>query len=606
MARMGERLMGCARPDAPGSAEGLASAAPGCETAAMRGQRATMKPEVRTAPVAASLLAHLLRDFTREIGQDGALLRGIAAEAGDPAAAAFETALVAEALAHPALRREAPALAAALMACLVAMEDGGALPRGIGLPPLNIISDDPQRLDIRTATHAFSGNLRQGVLHQRLRATPGPGVQHGGAMIEFRLWGRAHCLDVEDAITEARVIRAPGLVRLEQVSAIAAPGRFGGAPRPVGRLAYIYEISAGSPWLRVTVRFDPAPGVAPQRLRLITACDGISDGTPFTLAEVEGAAVALAPGMVELHEGAVASVALRQHRAGGLRLELRPGAPGAVVNAKLSVRPDGAAHWLVLRHTPDAGGTVTEERLLLDRDTPDAAAIRRGWDCGHARGQGIALLAAARCLGMAGVAGAALSGFVARLLARLRAEPVLDALDAGFLVLAERALDEAPSLPRLLALERRAALADGLERGLYGDAPGQAAAIMALAELGEAIALARALAGLGVVSAPVTRDGQAAMAELPAVGGAPVADTLSLALLLRALGSVARARGGGQLTLDPATAARAARLEALYANLLALRLRGEGDGIAAADDALGGPASGAGQAAAMAAMAQRG
>ncbi len=571
----------------------------------MRGQRATMKPEVRAAPVAASLLAHLLRDFAREIGHDGALLHGIASKAADPAAATFETALVAEALAHPSLHHEASAFAAALMACLMAIEDGGTLPRGIGLPPLAIISDDPQRLDIRTATHAFSGNLRQGVLHQQLRDAAAPGVQHGGAMIEFRLWGRAHCLDVEDAITEARITRAPGLVRLEQVSAIAAPGRFGGAPRPVGRLTYIYEIDAGSPWLRVTVRFDPVPGVAPQRLRLITACDGISDGTPFSLAEVEGASVALAPGMVDLRAGAVASVALRQPGAGGLRLELRPGAPGGVVYAKLSVRPDGAAHWLVLRHAPDAGGTVTEARLLLDRDPPDAAAFRRGWDCGRARGQGVALLAAARWLGMAGGGNAALSGFVARLLARLRAEPALEALDAGFLVLAEHALGEAPSLPRLLALEQRTVLADGLERGLYGDAPGQAAAILALAELGEAEALAHALAGLGVVSAPVTLGGQTGMAELPAVGGAPVADTLSLALLLRALGAVARARGGGHLTLDPATAARAARLEALYAGMLALRLRGEGDGIVASDGALGGPASGAGQAAAMAAMAHR-
>ncbi|MES2710139.1 MAG: hypothetical protein V4653_01020, partial [Pseudomonadota bacterium] len=425
-------------------------------------------------------------------------------------------------------------------------------------------------------------------------------VQHGGAMIEFRLWRRSHCLDVEDAITEARITRAPGVVQLEQVSAIAAPGRFGGKPRAVGQLTYSYEISAGSPWLRVAVRFDAAPGVTPDRLRLITACDGISDGGSFTNAAVDGTAVALAPGMVVLRDGALGAVALWQPGAGGQRLELRAAAPGSVVNAKLAVRPDGAAHWLVLRHTPDARGTVSEDRLLLDCDPPDPAAVRRGWDYGRARGQGIALLAVAQCPGLPGA-----SAFQNRLLARLHAEPTLDALDAGFLVLAECALGEAPSLPRLLALEQRTALGDGLEIGLFGDAPCQAAVIMALAELGESAALARAIAALGVASAPVVREGRIGMAELPALSGAAVADTLSLALLVRALAAVARGRALGRLKLDAASAARAARLEVLYANLLSLRLHGAGDGIAATDCALGGPASGAGQAAAMAALAGR-
>ncbi|MBR0657200.1 hypothetical protein [Plastoroseomonas arctica] len=569
----------------------------------------------RAAPLAPALLAHLLRDFACAIGHDGTLHRGIAAAPGEATAGAFETALAAEALTHPALARTEPALAGALVECLRAMAAGGTLVRAIGKLPLVVVSDDPERLDIRTATHEFFGNLREGVLHQRMRDATGPGVKHGGAMIEFRLWGRAHCLDVEDAIVEARVDRAPGLVRLTQVSAIVAPGRFGGAPREVGRLSYTYEIRAASGWLGVTVRFEPAPGVAPRRLRLITACDGISDGESFTEAAVDGAPVPLAAGMVTLCEGTVAAVTLRQAGAAGLRLELRPAA-GAVVNAKLSVRPDAAAHWLVLRHGPEGADAVTvaEERLLLDHEIADPRADQRGRALGRARGRGVALLAVARRLALAedGLAPvpeaerAALRGFAATLLAELRATPALAALDAGFLVLAERALGEASSPARLLALERREALGDGLERGLYGTALDQAAAIMALAELGEAGAVARALAALGIVTAPVALGGRRGMAELPAIAGMSAEDAASLALLVRALACVARARGAGALVLDPTAAARATRLGSLYTGLLDARLRGDGDGLAVADSALGGPASGAGQAATLGALAGRG
>jgi hypothetical protein len=166
-------------------------------------------------------------------------------------------------------------------------------------------------------------------------------------------------------------------------------------------------------------------------------------------------------------------------------------------------------------------------------------------------------------------------------------------------VVAEEVLGEPPSRDRLLALEQRESLGGGLERGLYGTAADQAAAIMGLAALGEAAALTRALAALGVVSVAVELQGRRAMAELPAVAGIAAEDTLSLALLLRALVAVALARGAGTLALDASTAARAARLEALYTSLLEARLHGDGDG-------LGGPASGVGQAATLAALAGRG
>jgi len=583
----------------------------------MRARHKAIGVTRQAAPVAASLLAHLLRDFVCEVGWDGALLRGIADAPGGTAASAFETALAAEAMAQPALLRADPRLAGALTDCLLAMAAGGSLTRAIGRLPLVIASDDPEGLEIRTATHEFFGNLHKGVLHQRLRGGSGPGVQHGGAMIEFRLWGRQHCLDVEDAITEASIAREPGLVRLTQVSMIAAPGRFGGAPRPVGRLTYSYEIRAANASLGVTVRFDPAPGVAPDRLRLITACDAISDGGAFTKAEVDGNAIAISPGMVTLREGAVATLTLRQPSAFGLRLTLHPAEPGLVASAKLSVRADVAAHWLVLRHAPgpERGVVlVAEERLLLDHDLPGPLADQRDRDLGLACGRGIALLALARRLAhdRDGIAAmpegdrTALQRFASALLEELRAAPALEALDAGFLVLAELALGEPPSADRLLGLERRAALGEGLEQGLYGTAPDQAAAIMALAALGQADAVTRALAALGIVSAPVELAGRHAMAELPALAGAPVGDALSLALLVRALAAVSLARGAGDLALAPATATRAVRLEALYAGLLDARLRGDGDGIAVADSALGGPASAAGQAAALGALAGRG
>jgi hypothetical protein len=613
----------------------------------MRKSGAAIEIDRRAAPVAALLLAHLLRDFACDIGHDGALLRGIAGEAGEAAAGAFESALAAEAMTHPALVRESPELAGELAACLMAMAEGGTLIRAMGRLPLMVASDDPERLDIRTATHEFFGNLRQGVLRQRMRGTSGPGIQHGGAMIEIRLWGRSHCLDVEDAIVEVQVTTTPGVVRLTQVSAIAAPGRFGGTPRAVGRLSYTYEIRAASPWLGVTARFDLAPGVAPRRLRLITACDGISDGGAFTEVRVDGVVADLTPGMVTLREGPVAAITLRQLGASSMRLEVRPVAPGDVMNAKLSVREDAAAHWLVLRHAPgsiaadrvatapsgarmtnwpadaamaidttkaEAAFSVAEERLLLDSDAAALPTSQRGRGLGQARGRSIALLAVARRLAhaedtlapMAAAERAALRGFVATLMAELHAAPALVALDAGFLVLAEQVLGEPPSRDRLLALEQRESLGGGLERGLYGTAADQAAAIMGLAALGEAAALTRALAALGVVSVAVELQGRRAMAELPAVAGIAAEDTLSLALLLRALVAVALARGAGTLALDASTAARAARLEALYTSLLEARLHGDGDGIAVADSALGGPASGVGQAATLAALAGRG
>ncbi|MES2710138.1 MAG: hypothetical protein V4653_01015, partial [Pseudomonadota bacterium] len=118
-------------------AHGTLASHPGdCESCAMGSNALTADHGVRAAPVAASLLAHLRRCFVRAIGKDGALQHGIAEHAGDPAAAAFETAIAAEALAHPVLRREDPRLAAELAECLLAMEADGDLARAIGRPPL--------------------------------------------------------------------------------------------------------------------------------------------------------------------------------------------------------------------------------------------------------------------------------------------------------------------------------------------------------------------------------------------------------------------------------------------------------------------------------------
>lgn len=560
------------------------------------------------AGVARSLLLHLLRDFTPIVAIGGGLHRGISDRAGVAVAGALETALAAEALSQPLLAKQAPEIAEALFACLAAMSSGGVLARAVGALPMQLLSADPRALDLRTTTHQFHGDLHAGVLRQRLGGWAEKGLQHGGTMVEFQLAGRDHCIDVEDNVVEVRVEREPSRVRLHQVSEIAAPGRFGLRRRAVGLVTYTYEIAADTPWLDVEVAFEPRPGVVPQRLRLLTACDGLSDSRAYRSIRVEGREVAPVPGVMTLQAGPLQEVSVSQPGVGGQTLTLRPERPERVVNCKLTVREDQAAHWLLLRHDPGAALRVREQRLLLDGP---AAPRQRGRDFARARGRGIALHAAARWLrqrrrddGQPGAAQqAALETLCADLREAMRREEGLPALEVGFLVQAELLLDLPPAEEALLALEQRERLNEALEQGCYGTPADQAAAILGLVAMGAVEALGRALIALRLGSHPVETDGRSAMAELAilrvAEGEHRAADAFSLVLLVRALRATTRARACGRIVLSPEVAARAARLERQYADLLVARLRVEGEGLAVADSPLGGRTAGAGQAAAL-------
>ena len=99
---------------------------------------------------------------------------------------------------------------------------------------------------------------------------------HTGHLVEFRLGGRKHCIDVEDSITDCGLLRTVDGITLFHESTIEAPASLlSRRPEPVATLRYSYEIRADSAAILLRVTLRAAPGIVLSHLRLTTACDAL-------------------------------------------------------------------------------------------------------------------------------------------------------------------------------------------------------------------------------------------------------------------------------------------------------------------------------------------
>lgn len=522
-------------------------------------------------------------------------------------------AAAAEALAHPLLGGGEGATD-----LLLALADGDEPPpRALGPARLTVEDASPRRFRIATPHHLFTGDLRRGELQQRLHGQDGPpALLHGGNLVEFTWRGRRHCLDVEDAIEDAGIEPAgPGL-RLFHESAVAGRGRFSrGAPRPLARLRYTYEIRPDSPALALTVTLAPLPGIVLERVRITTACDAMSPG-----AGVDYGAVLLGappeqrrlPGPagenVTVQSGPVPAYGAAQDRtpSRALRLHIAPQGPAPLLSVKASAPAERRLHWLLTRYaaeraTAEAPATAREERLLLHGRASPAAAPRGADAAQAAPARRIAAALAAQALCAPPARAPRLEAAARRLLAALDpaetapAELAFALMTAEALALASGAPADraalAPLAARLCATQR-----DGAFREDAATPPrlaDHAAALLALARalawgIDAAGPLRRGIAALRLVTLPGPRDG----IEVP---GAPALTVEDLALLLRALRAAQAAAVAGALALPEEEARRLGLLADLALRFLQARLRPDGDALLAE----GGPAA---QAAALAAL----
>lgn len=508
---------------------------------------------------------------------------------------------VVEVLAHPLLGG-----AEGVIEALLALTAEGPAPRAIGPARVRVEREPPRGLVIETPHHRFVADLSRGEVRQHLRGQEeGPAVVHGGNLVEFSYRGRWHCLDVEDAIVSTAVERCEGGVRLVHESLVSARGRFArGAPQPVARLRYAYEIRSDRPAIALAVTLTALPGVVLERVRITTACDAMDAFGTLLLGDrsipsPNGENVLVHKGSIEAY-GAVG-------REAPLRLGIRPGNPAALLNLKTTGPAEGRLHWLLARYATErlaagASFSIAEERLLLHGLAAPLAAPRGANAAAAAPAAAIALALATAALSAPGPRAAALRDRAGALLAGFTPEGAAP-LDIARALMAAEALAQAGAEQGRMAALRAALLAQQGPYGIFragsaGTVAGHAAALLALARqavlapcAAVAEALRRGVEGLALA----TLDGPVDTLALRGEGNPPAERSEDLARLLRALRAVQAARAAGAVPMAEGEARRLAFLAATATTLLQARLRPEGDALVVD----GGPAA---QAAVLAAL----
>ncbi|WP_230168860.1 hypothetical protein, partial [Roseomonas sp. CECT 9278] len=309
-------------------------------------------------------------------------------------------AAAAEALAHPLLGGAEGALD-----LLLSFQGEGRAPRALGPARVTVEDEAPQAFDIRTPHHRFTGNLRRGEIAQRLHGEDGPpAILHGGNLVEFTWRGRKHCLDVEDAIDTVGITPQPGGVVLFHESLVVGRGRFArGAARQLARLRYAYDLRADSPVVTLTVTLTTLPGIVLDRVRITTACDGMSD-QGFAMLELGDGAEARridspAGSNVTVQDGPVAAFGAVQGCAAqqALSLAIRPVGAAPLLSVKASGTEPRRLHWLLARYATARLGAgqalvAREDRLVL-RGLAAPLAVPRGADAASAAPAGAMALA---------------------------------------------------------------------------------------------------------------------------------------------------------------------------------------------------------------------
>jgi hypothetical protein len=521
------------------------------------------------------LVAPLVGPLAGEAVLGGRRYSAMAEAPGSRVHAAVASADTAELLLQPGLREAHAPLGDALLDFVMAMADAPDPVRSVvaAAGQAALLQDDPRAVAVETPFHRFAGDLMRGELRQSLREGHAE-LRHTGNLVEFGIFPRRFCVDVEDGITAAEATREGDAVVLRHVSTIrATAGWLRARPVEAGTCELRYTLRGDSPVIRVVVRFTALRPLA--RLRVTTALDALTDSGlgPAALRLKDGGAwrdaeLPNAPGPARLAAGQpVSKLVLGRREAGAPVAVLRPLDPARVMSVTGQSRGPGALHWLLLRHGPAtlrAGESleIAEDRLLAHEGDPGTAAADAA-PCGAA----LQAVAAALLLDAGGAwpdrlppeRRAALQAFARRQAARIEAGAA-EATDLARAAVGADALrragepDAAALQSRLLArLETLTDPATGLLRGAMRDLPAQALAVLALARAAAwpgaaTAALAGALApfearpgeGLRFAGAPVD----------------PVQDAEGLALLARAAGAAALAAEAGA-ALPPALAAQA-------------------------------------------------
>lgn len=613
------------------------------------------------------LIAHLRGTLLREVTVGGRRLMALA-EGGGPEAGAQGgsfcampgNALAAELLAQPEIRDADVAFADGVLDFVMAMADAPLPCRRAAVGGIELLRDDPRDFEILTPFHHFTGDLSAGLVRQQLRGDAGGPVLHTGNLAEFRLGRYRNGVDVEDTIHDCAIVRRSGSVVLSHESRIT--GKAGWLrPRQVqaGTLRYEYEITPGSPLLRLTVTFTAAAGQRLSRLRVSSAVDqlGMAEMAEGRLAAApEGNAAWLdfavpqAAGLALWAEGTKVphvAIGLAGWPAGAPTLHLRPQAPERVMSVKAIAARPAALHWLILRHgpvtlAPGAAMVVREDRLLAaGTSAEDAARMMTaagdsvagdsvaGLDLDPLAPNGAALNAVATQLLHAARQSyrvalpaerlAALENWFDRQMAALLAgSPALlagspDVLDlAGATLAAEarlRAGAEAPVallVPRLLALQ-------GQDGAFPGGLASHATALLAMARVlaqGDPLLLAgpigRALAAVRPGPVEWREAGRMVVVEglaLPSGTAGPLrGHAEALGLMARAAGTVALVAAQRPDVLPEEVAAQARALHLQAVALLRTLIRPRGATLEVAPSPLGGPTHPAAQAAAVLAL----
>lgn len=292
-----------------------------------------------------------------------------------------------EFLALPAVRNADPGLTDGVLDFVLAMSPDDLIWRRLSPPQLQAQRLDPRDFLVITALHRFEGDLSRGVVRQAVRFNDGRSriaAVHSGHLVEFRLGGRRHCVDVEDSITDYGLVRSGSGITLFHESTIRVPtGLLGGRPQPVATLRYAYEIRADSPVFRLQVTLRATAGITLTALRLTTASDEMSDSLRTCRIGTAGryAAPPLPPnGTAYVHRGPLDHLVLGETGSPGFAhaLHLRPLQPESVVSLSITTREGGRPHWALLRYAlPElAAGAefaVAEDRLLLAGGSPAQA-----------------------------------------------------------------------------------------------------------------------------------------------------------------------------------------------------------------------------------------
>jgi hypothetical protein len=575
-------------------------------------------PDLSDPTLRQRLMAELEHRWLRQAAPGGIAMPALQTE-GDGGFGTGRNADAAALFTLPPAWNADPAPGRGLLDFVMAMGPGEVLWRGWASPGLEVRSADPCGFAVQTSQYRFTGDLSRGLVEQAPRRG-GTAMRHTGNMVEFRLGGRSHCLDVEDAVTGFGLEESEEGVRLFHESTLTARTGF---PRrhevAVGTVLYEYRIAADSPLLRLAVTFRAAAAL--HDLRLTTALDGLSeppDGPGFRRV-VLGAAGgfrglgAIADGTATLAEEPLDYLSMAQPAAEGpvQALHLRPvpgeGAP-RLSSVKAVGQQGGRLHWVVLRHArkgPLPAGTevaLREDRLLTfgAAHVPPAASLallrnpeEGGADPSASEAAGPALEAAAQHF-LLSVAGAYAAPPAVDRLTLLRAWVdrrlglMLEALgeppeaartgprELGFTLLTLDCMHRATGLSRYRARSRAlTGLLLSMQRpdGAFatpGTAPtleGQAAALLALSRLllQEATPVEETVthalsAGLSALRLGTVELAEGRLLDTLVVLGAPAGDgavaTASLALALRALTMVEEASRRGVAGLPTEAAGR--------------------------------------------------